>query len=88
MEEMIKKFKKEYRSVFMLYLEANNLVDDTAQHPENYDEEQKRSAWHRYKCASGRRHEIRKIARIFGYTYEDTVDMEDEFYKDYKQGNI
>lgn len=88
MEEMIKKFKEEYKSVFMLYLAAGDLVDDTARHPENYDEEQKQSAWYRYKRAGGRRYEIRKIAKIFGYTYEDTEDMEDKFYKDYEQGNF
>lgn len=88
MEEMIKKFKEEYRNVFMLYLAAGDLVDDTTRHPENYDEEQKKSAWNRYKHASGRRHEIHKVAKIFGYTYEDTEDMEDKFYKDYEQGNF
>lgn len=88
MEEMIKKFKEEYRKVFMLYLATGDLVDDVMRHPENYDEEQKKSAWDRYKRAGGRRYEIHKVAKIFGYTYEDTEDMEDEFYKDYEQGNF
>ena len=87
MEEMIKKIKEEYKNAFIMYLVAGDLVDDTARHPEYYDEEQKKSAWYRYKRAGGRRYEIRKVAKILGYSYEDTEDWEDEFYKDYEQGN-
>ena len=83
MEEMIKKFKDEFKSVYNLYLEASDLVENIDKYPENYDKDDKNSAWTRFKRKSGQMYELRKIAKILGYTQEQINIWENEIYDKY-----
>lgn len=83
MEEMLRKFKDEFKSVYNLYLEASDLVENIDKYPENYDKDDKNSAWTRFKRKSGQMYELRKIAKILGYTQEQINIWENEIYDKY-----
>ena len=83
MEEMLRKFKDEFKSVYNLYLEASDLVESIDKYPENYDKDDKDSAWTRFKRKSGQVYELRKIAKILGYTQEQINILENEIYDKY-----
>lgn len=83
MEEMMRKFKDEFKSVYNLYLEASDLVENIDKYPENYDKDDKESAWTRFKRKSGQVYELRKIAKILGYTQEQINIWENEIYDKY-----
>lgn len=83
MEEMMRKFKDEFKSVYNLYLEASDLVENIDKYPENYDKDDKESAWTRFKRKSGQMYELRKIAKILGYTQEQINIWENEIYDKY-----
>lgn len=83
MEEMMRKFKDEFKSVYNLYLEASDLVENIDKYPENYDKDDKDSAWTRFKRKSGQMYELRKIAKILGYTQEQINIWENEIYDKY-----
>lgn len=83
MEEMMQKFKDEFKSVYNLYLEASDLVENIDKYPENYDKDDKDSAWTRFKRKSGQVYELRKIAKILGYTQEQINIWENEIYDKY-----
>lgn len=83
MEEMMEKFKDEFKSVYNLYLEASDLVENIDKYPENYDKDDKNSAWTRFKRKSGQMYELRKIAKILGYTQEQINIWENEIYDKY-----
>lgn len=83
MEEMMEKFKDEFKSVYNLYLEASDLVENIDKYPENYDKDDKNSAWTRFKRKSVQMYELRKIAKILGYTQEQINIWENEIYDKY-----
>lgn len=83
MEEMLRKFKDEFKSVYNLYLEASDLVENIDKYPENYDKDDKNSAQTRFKRKSGQMYELRKIAKILGYTQEQINIWENEIYDKY-----
>lgn len=83
MEEMMQKFKDEFKSIYNLYLEASDLVENIDKYPENYDKDDKDSAWTRFKRKSGQVYELRKIAKILGYTQEQINIWENEIYDKY-----
>lgn len=83
MEEMLGKFKDEFKSVYNLYLEASDLVENIDKYPENYDKDDKNSAWTRFRRKSGQMYELRKIAKILGYTQEQINIWENEIYDKY-----
>lgn len=83
MEEMMQKFKDEFKSVYNLYLEASDLVESIDKYPENYDKDDKDGAWTRFKRKSGQVYELRKIAKILGYTQEQINIWENEIYDKY-----
>ena len=83
MEEIKEKFKDEFKSVYNLYLEASDLVENIDKYPENYDKDDKNSAWTRFKRKSGQMYELRKIAKILGYTQEQINIWENEIYDKY-----
>lgn len=83
MEEMMRKFKDEFKSVYNLYLEASDLVESIDKYPENYDKDDKGSAWTRFKRKSGQVYELRKVAKILGYTQEQINIWENEIYDKY-----
>lgn len=83
MEEMMRKFKDEFKIVYNLYLEASDLVESIDKYPENYDKDDKDSAWTRFKRKSGQVYELRKIAKILGYTQEQINIWENEIYDKY-----
>ena len=88
MEEMMRKFKDEFKSVYNLYLEASDLVESIDKYPENYDKDDKDSAWTRFKRKSGQLYELRRVAKILGYTLEDINSWEEKVYNEYKKNSI
>ena len=78
MEEMLKKFYKEYSERYAKYVDASETLDVALKHPELFDEAS-RLSWR----LSTTRHfsevrELRKVARIFGIPDENLEDIENE----------
>lgn len=70
MEKMLNEFKEEYVCQYSLYLDSTDAVDSLVEQ-EDYDEQEMADAmvqWRR-KCSVMR--ELRRVAKIFGYTQED-----------------
>lgn len=83
MEEMMRKFKEEFKSVYCMYLEASDTVDAMDSDHKTYDDEDRANAWSRYKRKSGQMYELRKVAKILGYTQEQMNIWENEVYDKY-----
>lgn len=83
MEEMLRKFKSEFESVYNLYLEASDTVDAMDSDHKIYSDDDRSAAWGRYKRKSGQVYELRKIAKILGYTQEQINIWENEIYDKY-----
>ena len=85
MEKMLNEFKEEYVCQYSLYLDSVDAVDSLLEQ-EDYDEQEMADAkvrWQR-KCSVMR--ELRRVAKIFGYTQEDIEHLEDDEYeKCYKE---
>ena len=85
MEKMLNEFKEEYVCQYSLYLDSVDAVDSLLEQ-EDYDEQEMADAkvrWQR-KCSVMR--ELRRVAKIFGYTQEDIERWEDaEYEKCYKE---
>lgn len=79
MEKMLNEFKKEYVRQYSLYLDASDKVDALSVR-ENCDEqemEDTRVQWLRKRSVM---RELRRVAKIFGYTQEDIERWEDAEY--------
>ena len=79
MEKMLNEFKEEYVCQYSLYLDSVDAVDSLLEQ-EDYDEQEMADAkvrWQR-KCSVMR--ELRRVAKIFGYTQEDIGRWEDDEY--------
>lgn len=83
MEEMMRKFKDEFKSVYGLYLEASDTVDAMDSDHKTYNDDDRSGAWSRYKRKSGQMCELRKVAKILGYTQEQINIWENEVYDKY-----
>lgn len=86
MEEKINKFKEEYAYQYSLYLDSTGVVGSLLEQ-EDYDEQEMANA--RVQCQRKRSvmRELRRVAKILGYTQEDIKHWEDaEYVKHYNEG--
>ena len=70
MEKMLNEFKEEYVCQYSLYLDSSEAVDSMSKQ-ENYDKQDMayiRVRWQRMRSVM---RELRRVAKIFGYTQED-----------------
>jgi len=88
MEEMMRKFKEEFEGVYYVFLEASDTVDAMDSDHKTYGDDDRNSAWGRYKRKSGQLHELRRVAKILGYTSEDINSWEEKVYNEYMDNNI
>lgn len=80
MEKMLNEFKEEYVCQYGLYLDSSDAVDSLLEQG-NYDEQEMayiRIRWQRRRSVM---RELRRVAKIFGYTQEDIERWEDVEYK-------
>ena len=80
MEKMLNEFKEEYACQYSLYLDNAEKVDSLLGQ-ENYDEQEMADArvlWQRKRSVM---RELRRVAKIFGYTQEDIERWEWTEYK-------
>lgn len=80
MEEMLNEFKEEYVCQYSLYLDSSDAVDSLLEQG-NYDEQEMayiRVRWQRKRSVM---RELRRVAKIFGYTQEDIERWEWTEYK-------
>jgi len=80
MEKMLNEFKEEYVCQYSLYLDSSDAVDSLLEQG-NYDEQEMayiRVRWQRRRSVM---RELRRVAKIFGYTQEDIERWEDVEYK-------
>lgn len=80
MEKMLNEFKEEYVYQYSLYLDSSDAVDSLLEQG-NYDEQEMayiRVRWQRRRSVM---RELRRVAKIFGYTQEDIERWEDVEYK-------
>lgn len=80
MKEIMEKFESEFKDVYYVYLGASDDVDALNA---DSDECHRKSVWGRYKRTSGRMYELRNVAKILGYTWEDIERQENEVYDKY-----
>ena len=81
MEEMLRKFKSEFEGVYYAFLETSETVDAMDSDHKIYSDDDRSAAWGRYKRKIGQMYELRRVAKIFGYTQEDIERWEDVEYK-------
>lgn len=86
MEKMLNEFKEEYACQYSLYLDSVEKIDSLLEQKDCDKQEMvdARVQWQR-KCSVMR--ELRRVAKIFGYTQEDIEHWEDdEYVKYYNEG--
>ena len=86
MEKMLNEFKEEYACQYSLYLDSVEKIDSLLEQKDCDKQEMAdaRVQWQR-KCSVMR--ELRRVAKIFGYTQEDIEHWEDdEYVKHYNEG--
>ena len=88
MEEMLRKFKAEFECVYYAFLEASETVDAMDSDHKIYSDDDRSAAWGRYKRKSGQLYELRRVAKILGYTLEDINSWEEKVYNEYKKNSI
>lgn len=85
MEKMLNEFKEEYACQYSLYLDSADAVDSLLEQ-EDYDEQEMayiRVQWQRRRSVM---RELRRVAKIFGYTQEDIERWEwTEYVKHYNK---
>lgn len=82
MEKMLNEFKEEYICQYSLYLEVSDKLDSLLEQGD-YDEQEMadvRARWLRKYSAV---RELRRVAKIFGYTQEDIERWEDVEHKEH-----
>lgn len=70
MEKMLNEFKEEYVCQYSLYLDSSEDVDFLSKQ-EDYDEQEMADARVRWLRKRSVMRELRRVAKIFGYTQED-----------------
>ena len=70
MEKMLNEFKEEYVCQYSLYLGSADAVDSLLEQ-EDYDEQEMADARVRWLRKRSVIRELRRVAKIFGYTQED-----------------
>ena len=85
MGKMLNEFKEEYVCQYSLYLDSSEAVDSLSK-KKDYDKQEMeyiRVRWQRMRSVM---RELRRVAKIFGYTQEDIERWEDaEYEKCYKE---
>lgn len=85
MEKMLNEFKEEYACQYTLYLDSSEAVDSLSKQ-EDYDKQEMADARVRWQRARSVMRELRRVAKIFGYTQEDIERWEwTEYEKCYKE---
>lgn len=80
MEKMLNEFKEEYVCQYSLYLDSSDAVDSLSKQ-EDYDKQEMayiRVRWQRRRSVM---RELRRVAKILGYTLEDIERWEWTEYK-------
>lgn len=80
MEEMLNGFKAEYVCQYSLYLDSADAVDSLLGQ-EDCDKQEMADAMVRWKRKRSVMRELRRVAKIFGYTQEDIERWEWTEYK-------
>ena len=88
MEEILRKFKAEFEGVYYVFLEASDTVDAMDGDHKIYSDDDRSAAWGRYKRKIGQMYELRRVAKILGYTLEDINSWEEKVYNEYKKNSI
>ena len=79
MEKMLNEFKEECVRQYSLYLDASDRVDILTAR-ENCDEQEMENARVQWLRKRSVMRELRRVAKIFGYTQEDIERWEDTEY--------
>ena len=86
MEKMLNEFKEEYVCQYSLYLDSADAVDSLLEQ-KDYDEQEMADARVRWQRKRSVMRELRRVAKILGYTQEDIGRWEDdEYVKHYNKG--
>lgn len=80
MEKMLNEFKEEYVCQYSLYLDSSEAVDSLSKQ-EDYDEQEMADARVKWQRKRSVMRELRRVAKIFGYTQEDIEHWEWTEYK-------
>ena len=80
MEKMLNEFKEEYVCQYSLYLDSADEVDSLSKR-EDYDKQEMADARVRWQRKRSVMRELRRVAKIFGYTQEDIEHWEDAEYE-------
>lgn len=80
MEKMLNEFKEEYICQYILYLYSVDRVDILTAR-ENCDEKETEDAKVQWQRKRSVMRELRRVAKIFGYTQEDIERWEDAEYE-------
>lgn len=80
MEKMLNEFKEEYACQYSLYLDSADAVDSLLGQ-EDCDKQEMADAMVRWKRKRSVMRELRRVAKIFGYTQEDIERWEWTEYK-------
>ena len=80
MEKMLNEFKEEYVCQYSLYLDSADAVDSLLEQ-KDYDEQEMADARVRWLRKRSVIRELRRVAKILGYTQEDIERWEDVEYK-------
>lgn len=85
MEKMLNEFKEEYICQYSLYLDSSEAVDSLSKQ-EDYDEQEMADTRVRWQRKRSVMRELRRVAKIFGYTQEDIERWEwTEYVKHYNK---
>ena len=79
MEKMLNEFKEEYVCQYSLYLDSSEAVDSLSKQ-KDYDKQEMADARVRWQRQRSVMRELRRVAKIFGYTQEDIEHLEDDEY--------
>ena len=80
MEKMLNEFKEEYVCQYSLYLDSSEAVDSLSKQ-KDYDEQEMADARVRWLRKRSVIRELRRVAKILGYTQEDIERWEDAEYE-------
>lgn len=87
MEKMLNEFKDEYKCQYSMYLESADRIDVLVARKDCDEQEMEDTRVHWLRKRSVMR-ELKRVAKILGYTLEDIESWEDEIYKEREKDNI
>ena len=80
MEKMLNEFKEEYACRYTLYLDSSEAVDSLSKQ-EDCDKQEMADARVRWQRKRSVMRELRRVAKILGYTQEDIERWENTEYE-------